>query len=108
MNTSERKYLPHILILAVVGLGAFMDGLDGAIVNVALPYIAGNFHAEMGVASLVITVYLVALSGLMIIFGKVLSIAGIKRSTSPELPYLPLLHFSVPFHGTSHPSSFSG
>jgi EmrB/QacA subfamily drug resistance transporter len=79
MNTSERKYLPHILILAVVGLGAFMDGLDGAIVNVALPYIAGNFHAEMGVASLVITVYLVALSGLMIIFGKVLSIAGIKK-----------------------------
>jgi len=79
MNTQERKYLPHILILAIVGLGAFMDGLDGAIVNVALPYIAGDFHADMGIASLVITIYLVALSGLMIIFSKVLSITGIKK-----------------------------
>ncbi|MBN1431779.1 MAG: MFS transporter [Methanomicrobiaceae archaeon] len=79
MSFQERKYLPHILILAVVGLGAFMDGLDGAIVNVALPYIAGDFQADMGIASLVITIYLVALSGLMIIFGKVLSIAGTKK-----------------------------
>lgn len=79
MNIQERKYLPHILILAVVSLGAFMDGLDGAIVNVALPYIAGDFQADMGVASLVITIYLVALSGLMIIFSKVLSFAGAKK-----------------------------
>jgi EmrB/QacA subfamily drug resistance transporter len=33
----------------------------------------------MGIASLVITIYLVALSGLMIIFGKILSIAGTKK-----------------------------
>jgi len=79
MNIKERKYLPHVLILAVVGLGAFMDGLDGAIVNVALPYIAGDFQADMGIASLVITIYLVALSGLMIIFSKTLSIAGTKK-----------------------------
>lgn len=79
MNIQNGKYLPQIFILAVVGMGAFMDGLDGAIVNVALPYIAGNFHADMGIASLVITLYLVALSGLMIIFGKVISIAGTKK-----------------------------
>lgn len=79
MSIQEREYLPQIFILAIVGLGAFMDGLDGAIVNVALPYIAGDFQADMGIASLVITIYLVALSGLMIIFGKVLSIAGTKK-----------------------------
>lgn len=79
MTFQEKKYLPHVLILAIVGLGAFMDGLDGAIVNVALPFIAGDFHADIGIGSLVITTYLVALSGLMILFGKVSSIYGTKK-----------------------------
>lgn len=77
MSNSE-KYPPY-LILLVVGIGAFMDGLDGAIVNVSLPQIASGFNADLGVASLVVTVYLVALSAFMIIFAKTSAFLGIKK-----------------------------
>jgi len=66
-------------ILGVVSIGAFMDGLDGAIVNVSLPHIAADFNADLGLASLVLTVYFIALSGLMIIFGKASAYTGTKR-----------------------------
>jgi EmrB/QacA subfamily drug resistance transporter len=67
------------LILFVVGIGAFMDGLDGAIVNVSLPEIAAGFNADMSTASLVLTIYLVVLSSLMVIFAKISSFAGTKK-----------------------------
>lgn len=66
-------------ILGVVSIGAFMDGLDGAIVNVSLPHIAAEFNADLGLVSLVLTVYFIALSGLMIIFGKASAYTGTKK-----------------------------
>ncbi|MBN2733646.1 MAG: DHA2 family efflux MFS transporter permease subunit [Methanomicrobiaceae archaeon] len=76
---NSNKTTPAFLILLVVGIGAFMDGLDGAIVNVSLPQIASGFNAELGLASLVVTVYLVALSAFMIIFAKSSAFIGIKK-----------------------------
>ncbi|MCK9631424.1 MAG: MFS transporter [Methanoregula sp.] len=67
------------LILFVVGIGAFMDGLDGAIVNVSLPQIAASFNADISLASLVLTIYLVVLSSLMVIFAKISTFAGTKK-----------------------------
>lgn len=80
MDSSPAKYLrDETLLLAVISIGVFMDGLDGAIVNVSLPQIAQDFGAEIGLASLVITAYLIFLSGLMITFGKIASYRGAKK-----------------------------
>jgi len=67
------------LLLIVISIGVFMDGLDGAIVNVSLPQIAQDFGAEIEFVSLVVTAYLIFLSGLMITFGKIASYKGAKK-----------------------------
>lgn len=77
--SSKDNAVSASLILLVTGIGAFMDGLDGAIVNVSLPQIASGFNAGMDAASLVVTVYLVALSAFMIIFAKSSAFLGTKK-----------------------------
>jgi len=77
--TLDKQAVSTGLILLVVGIGAFMDGLDGAIVNVSLPEIATGFNADISTASLVLTIYLVALSSLMVIFAKISSFTGTKK-----------------------------
>jgi len=78
MNPNNHKVSPA-LILFVVGIGAFMDGLDGAIVNVSLPQIAASFNAGISLVALVLTIYLVVLSSLMVIFAKIISFTGTKK-----------------------------
>ncbi|UUX93532.1 MFS transporter [Methanoplanus endosymbiosus] len=80
MNNGPGKYFGNeTLLLAVISIGVFMDGLDGAIVNVSLPQIAQDFGAEIELVSLVVTAYLIFLSGLMITFGKLASYKGAKK-----------------------------
>ncbi|MBP2133874.1 DHA2 family metal-tetracycline-proton antiporter-like MFS transporter [Methanomicrobium sp. W14] len=79
MKISGRTGKSPALILLVVGTGLFMDGLDGAIVNISLPQIAEGFSSGLGMASLVLTIYLAALSSLMIIFAKSLYFLGTKK-----------------------------
>ncbi|MDD4300823.1 MAG: DHA2 family efflux MFS transporter permease subunit [Methanomicrobium sp.] len=82
---SKGNAISASMILLVVGIGAFMDGLDGAIVNVSLPQIASGLNADLGAASLVVTVYLVMLSAFMIIFAKSSVFIGIKRTYTAGL-----------------------
>ena len=58
------------LLLAAVSLGVVMDGVDGAIVNVALPTMAAYFATDTGTIAWVIIVYLLMMAGLMLVFGK--------------------------------------
>lgn len=77
--SSDNHAVSTPLLLLVVGIGAFMDGLDGAIVNVSLPQIAAGFNADISLASLVLTIYLVVLSSLMVIFAKISTFVGTKK-----------------------------
>ncbi len=58
------------LLLGAVALGVVMDGIDGSIVNVALPTMATYFHTDTGTIAWVIITYLLMMAGLLLVFGK--------------------------------------
>jgi len=58
-------------ILLIAALAMFMDGLDGSIVNVALPVISEDLGGDAGAVSWIVTVHLMVLAGLILIFGKI-------------------------------------
>jgi EmrB/QacA subfamily drug resistance transporter len=59
------------LLLSAVALGVVMDGIDGSIVNVALPTMATDFGTDTGTISWVIIIYLLMMAGLLLVFGKI-------------------------------------
>ncbi len=69
----------HGLLFATIALGMFLDGLDGSIVNVALPSIADDFGISASDTSWVITVYYLMMAGLILIFGRLCDKGEIKR-----------------------------
>lgn len=69
----------QLLLLTVVALALFLDGLDGTIVNVVLPEIAADFGIDAGTTSWVVTVYFLVMAGLILIFGKLADDGAVKR-----------------------------
>jgi DHA2 family multidrug resistance protein len=67
------------LIAVTVSLAAFMEVLDTAIANVALPHIAGNLGASNDESTWVLTSYLVANAIVLPITGWLVSLFGRKR-----------------------------
>jgi DHA2 family multidrug resistance protein len=67
------------LIAVTVSLAAFMEVLDTAIANVALPHIAGNLGASNDQSTWVLTSYLVANAIVLPITGWLVSLFGRKR-----------------------------
>ncbi|MFZ3102632.1 MAG: MFS transporter [Desulfitobacteriaceae bacterium] len=66
-------------ILAIVSVGIFMSTLDSSIVNVALPTISQNMKTDLSMIQLVVTAYLLTISSLLPIFGRVADLLGRKR-----------------------------
>jgi EmrB/QacA subfamily drug resistance transporter len=66
-------------ILPVVLLAPFMGSLDGSIVNVALPTIARRLDVGMDGVQWVVSSYLIVISALVLIFGKVADKLGKVR-----------------------------
>ena len=67
------------VIAVTVSLAAFMEVLDTAIANVALPHIAGNLGASNDQSTWVLTSYLVANAIVLPITGWLVSLFGRKR-----------------------------
>lgn len=67
------------LILANVVLGTFMATLDSSIVNVALPTISTRFRVDLSTIQWVVTAYLLAISSLLPVFGRLSDLLGRKR-----------------------------
>ena len=65
--------------MLVAALAMFMDGLDGSIVNVALPVISEDFGGDAGAVSWVVTIYFMVMAGLILIFGKISDSGALKR-----------------------------
>ena len=59
------------MILLIAALAIFMNGLDGSIVNVALPVIAGDFGVDISGSSWVVMAYLLIMAGFILAFGKI-------------------------------------
>lgn len=67
-----------LLIMTMV-LGVLMDGIDGSIVNVALPAIAVDFGTDTSVISWVTICYFLMLAGFLLPFGKIASAGHIRK-----------------------------
>lgn len=67
------------LLLATIAISMFLDGLDGTVVNVALPSIAESFGIGAGDTSWVITVYYLMMAGLILVFGRICDKGAIKK-----------------------------
>ncbi|PKM76412.1 MAG: MFS transporter [Firmicutes bacterium HGW-Firmicutes-15] len=66
-------------VFATVSIGTFMSTLDSSIVNVALPTISGQFHAELSLLQWTVTAYLLAITSLLPVFGRLADMFGRKR-----------------------------
>ena len=67
------------LILAAVMLGSFLGPLDASIVNTVLPSITQYFHTDVSIAQWVPTVYLLTISCLILLYGRLGDILGYRR-----------------------------
>ncbi len=69
---SKEKF-PGLLAL---GIFTFMSTLDGSIVNIALPSMAREMHLDMGQVTWSVTIYLVVISDLILLFGRLGDLIG--------------------------------
>ncbi len=67
------------LSLGVITIGSFMTLLDSTIVNVALPGITKDFHADVSQGELVVTLYLISLAIVIPLSGYLGERFGLKR-----------------------------
>lgn len=67
------------MILLIAAFALFMDGLDGSIVNVALPVIAGDFGVDISGSSWVVMAYLLIMAGFILTFGKIADQGRIRQ-----------------------------
>ncbi|WP_242976029.1 MFS transporter [Desulfosporosinus sp. FKB] len=80
-NSSYFKDSPKYrwFILATVSIGTFMSTLDSSIVSVALPTISGKLQANLSTLQWVVTAYLLTISSLLPVFGRLADLIGRKR-----------------------------
>lgn len=67
------------LLILSISLATFMAGLDGTIVNIALPTISEAFSVSSSTVSWVSTAYLLVMAGCVLVFGKISDVIGFKR-----------------------------
>jgi EmrB/QacA subfamily drug resistance transporter len=69
----------HLKTILCCALAPFMASLDTYVVNISLPAIARNFHVDTSGVSWVVLAYLLALTGTLLIFGRLGDRFGLKR-----------------------------
>jgi EmrB/QacA subfamily drug resistance transporter len=70
---------PKWWVLAVTASGSFMAGLDGSVVNMALPIIGQTTRSPVSTVEWVILIYLITSSASLLLFGRLADIHG-KRA----------------------------
>lgn len=69
----------RLWILAAVGLGSLVGGIDASITNTVLPFIEQDFHASITTISWVLMAYLLTLSATLLTAGRVGDLVGHRR-----------------------------
>lgn len=77
-GTGTTRHGSTLLILSI-SLAAFMTALDGTIVNIALPTISQAFDISTSTVSWVSIIYLLVISGCILIFGKFSDNIGFRK-----------------------------
>jgi EmrB/QacA subfamily drug resistance transporter len=78
-TTAKKRIEPKWLILLAVMLGTLMGPLDASIVNTVLPDITRHFETDISIAQWVPTIYLLAISCLILLYGRLGDMIGYKR-----------------------------
>ncbi len=79
-NSAHQKMTPkELLIVLVISLGSFMAGLDGTIVNIALPTIGKAFEVSTVTVSWVLNAYLIVLVSLLLFASRLGDIKGFRK-----------------------------
>src|SRR5688572_8235247 len=78
-NSQDRRVSHKWLCFLAVALGTFVAYSDSSMINIALPSLAGYFQVDMSVIEAIITFYLLMLTGLVVIFGRVADMYGRKK-----------------------------
>jgi EmrB/QacA subfamily drug resistance transporter len=78
-SLSETPVASRNIVAFIILLGIFMFVIDGSVVSIALPTITGYFRADVAQSQWVITSYLVTVTSLLLIFGKVADRTGKVR-----------------------------
>lgn len=66
-------------IVVSVAFAAFMAKLDSSILNISLPEIADYFQATTSEASRVVLIYMIVMTGTLLLFGQLSDRWGVKR-----------------------------
>lgn len=69
----------HLLILFVVAFVSLVDGMDGSIVNIALPTLAKEMNTDTGTISWVTITYYMMVAGTILLFARMASNGAIKK-----------------------------
>ncbi|MCX6678594.1 MAG: MFS transporter [Methanothrix sp.] len=72
---SKNRYIVLLLVLT----GVLMAVVDGSVVSIALPTITAYFRVNIAQSQMIMTSYLVTLTSLLMIFGKVAEYVGKAR-----------------------------
>lgn len=64
------------IILTIVLMGILMSVIDGNVVSIALPTITQHFNVDVAISQWTITAYLLTMTALMLVFGKVSEYTG--------------------------------
>src|SRR5439155_8811636 len=65
-------------VLGTVGIGTFMSALNGSVVNAILPVMRRALRADVATIQWVVTIYLLVVSGLLLLFGRLGDLRGHK------------------------------
>jgi MFS family permease len=67
----QKMSIQDLMIVIVIALGSFMAGLDGTIVNIALPAIAKSFDVSTVTVSWVLNAYLIVMVSLLLAASRI-------------------------------------
>jgi len=79
IDSSEPHVAGRNILAVIILLGIFMFVIDGSVVSIALPTITRYFQADVAQSQWVITSYLITVTSLLLIFGKIAERTGKVR-----------------------------
>ncbi len=77
--TQTRIGRERIVLSFIILLGIFMFVIDGSVVSIALPTVTRYFRADISLSQWVVTSYLVTVTSLLMVFGKLAEWTGKLR-----------------------------
>jgi EmrB/QacA subfamily drug resistance transporter len=101
MSIDPVQYARRWKTLAVLSLSLVIIGLDNTILNIALPTLQDEFSASHSQLQWMVDSYLLAFSGLLLVFGTLSDRFGRKLGLQAGIAIFGVASLGAPFAGTS-------